>query len=260
MFKYDGRRGSILERLSMLERADLANNLKRVRTRMEAAALRAGRDPVEVTLVAVTKTVPLPVIQEVISLGVKHLGENRVQEAEAKIPLLEAPEVTWHMIGHLQRNKVKKALLLFDLIHSLDSLRLAQEISRRAPRIGRTIPVFLEVNLSGEPSKYGFRMAPRVMEGGERETFFSFVEKTLQLPNLSVEGLMTMAPIVSQPEEARPYFQRLRQLREELKERFPKMEWKHLSMGMTDDFEVAIEEGATLVRVGRAIFGERREV
>jgi pyridoxal phosphate enzyme (YggS family) len=224
---------------------------------MAYAARRAGRNPEEITLVAVTKTIEPAVIKEVIALGVRDLGENRVQEAEGKAPLL--PEVTWHMIGHLQRNKVKKALLVFDMIHSLDSLRLAQEIDRRASRIGARVPVLLEVNLSGEATKYGFRMAPRVTQGGEKEALFSYVEKILRLPCLEVKGLMTMAPLVAQPEEARPYFQRLRGLREELRERFPQASWEDLSMGMTDDFEVGIEEGATMVRIGRAIFGERRE-
>ena len=241
----------------MPEKVDIATNLERVRERMADAARRAGRSPEEITLVAVTKTIEPAVVKEVVALGLRDFGENRVQEAEWKAPLL--PEVTWHMIGHLQRNKVKKALLIFDMIHSVDSLRLAQEINRRASRIGARVPVLLEVNLSGEATKYGFRMAPRVTQGGEKEAFFSYVEEILRLSCLEVRGLMTMAPLVTQPEEARPHFQRLRGLREELKERFPQACGEDLSMGMTDDFEVAIEEGATMVRIGRAIFGERRE-
>lgn len=241
----------------MPEEIDIAANLERVRERMADAARRADRNPEEITLVAVTKAIEPAMVKQAIALGLRDFGENRVQEAEWKIPLL--PEATWHMIGHLQRNKVKKALLIFDMIHSVDSLRLAQEIDRRASRIGARVPVLLEVNLSGEATKYGFRMAPRVTRGEEKETFFSYVEEILRLYHLEVRGLMTMAPLVAHPEEARPYFQRLRGLREELRERFPQASWEELSMGMTDDFEVAIEEGATMVRIGRAIFGERRE-
>ncbi len=241
----------------MPEKVDIAANLERVRERMGHAARRAGRNPQEITLVAVTKTIEPAIAKQAIALGLRDFGENRVQEAEWKVPLL--PEVTWHMIGHLQRNKVKKALLIFDMIHSVDSLRLAQEIDRRASRIGARVPVLLEVNLSGEATKYGFRMAPCVTQGGKRQAFFSYVEEILGLPCLEVRGLMTMAPLVAHPEEARPYFQRLRGLGEALRERFPQACWEDLSMGMTDDFEVAIEEGATLVRIGRAIFGERRE-
>lgn len=241
----------------MPEEIDIAANLERVRERMADAARRADRNPEEITLVAVTKAIEPAMVKQAIALGLRDFGENRVQEAEWKIPLL--PEATWHMIGHLQRNKVKKALLIFDMIHSVDSLRLAQEIDRRASRIGARVPVLLEVNLSGEATKYGFRMAPRVTRGEEKETFFSYVEEILRLYHLEVRGLMTMAPLVAHPEEARPYFQRLRGLREELRERFPQASWEELSMGMTDDFQVAIEEGATMVRIGRAIFGERRE-
>ncbi|MFQ6001942.1 MAG: YggS family pyridoxal phosphate-dependent enzyme [Anaerolineae bacterium] len=241
----------------MSEKVDIAANLERVRERMADAARRAGRNPEEITLVAVTKTIEPAIVKQAIALGLRDFGENRVQEAEWKAPLL--PKVTWHMIGHLQRNKVKKALLIFDVIHSVDSLRLAQEIDRRASRIGARVPVLLEVNLSGEATKYGFRMAPCVTRGEEKEAFLSYVEEILRLPHLEVRGLMTMAPLVARPEEARPYFQRLQGLQEELKERFPQANWEDLSMGMTDDFEIAIEEGATMVRIGRAIFGERRE-
>jgi len=239
------------------EKVDIVANLERVRERMAAAARRSDRNPEEITLVAVTKAIEPAIVREAIDLGLRDFGENRVQEAEWKVPLL--PEVTWHMIGHLQRNKVKKALPIFDLIHSVDSLRLAQEIDRRASRIEAGVPVLLEVNLSGEATRYGFRMAPCVTRGEEKEAFFSYVEQTLRLPHLEVRGLMTMAPLVAHPEEARPYFQRLRGLRDELREGFPQVGWEDLSMGMTDDFEVAIEEGATMVRIGRAIFVERRE-
>ena len=180
--------------------------------------------------------------------GVRHFGENRVEDALPKIAevraLLGGAAPTWHMIGHLQRRKVRDAAPAFDMVHSVDSLALAQELSKRLEPVGRSLPVLLEVNISGEASKYGF--APGVVA--------SAVEPILALPRLRLCGLMTMAPIVTVPEEARPYFRELRALRDELASCFPQVSWTELSMGMTDDFEPAIEEGATLVRIGRAIF------
>jgi len=230
---------------------DIEANLREVRERMAEAAIRAGRRPEDVTLVAVTKTVEPERILEAARLGVRHFGENRVQEARDKIPVVNAlvnSSLTWHMVGHLQRNKVKKALELFQFIHSVDSLRLALELEKRAAARGKVIPILLEVNVSGEATKYGF--APEEVESAVREM--------LPLSHISIQGLMTIAPIVSEPEEARPFFRALRELRDRLAEKFPQVDWRHLSMGMTDDFEVAIEEGATMVRLGRAIFGERR--
>lgn len=230
---------------------ELELRIKRVRERIAEAALRKGRNPEEIILVAVTKTVEPERIMAAAELGIEHFGENRVQEALEKIPrinfLLKRP-VTWHMVGHLQTNKVPKAIRLFDFIHSVDSVRLALELSKRASAQGKTIPILLEVNVSGEATKFGF--PPEEMEKA--------VPEILVLPGLSLQGLMTIAPIVKDPEEARPYFTRLRELRDKLAEKFPQASWKHLSMGMTDDFEVAVEEGATMVRIGRAIFGERR--
>jgi pyridoxal phosphate enzyme (YggS family) len=232
---------------------EIAINLETVRKRMAAAATRTGRDAEEVTLVAVTKTLGPEVIRQTAALGLTDFGENRVQEAEEKIPLLkrEGLEITWHMVGHVQRNKVKKALELFDMIHSIDSLHLAREIDKRANQTGSRIPVLLEVNTSQEATKHGFRL-------DEGEVFFSTVGEILDLPHLRVQGLMTMAPVVTDSEEARPCFRLLRQMLGELKGRLPQGNWTHLSMGMTDDFEVAIEEGATILRIGRAIFGERK--
>ena len=234
-------------------KVDVAANLARVRERIAEAALRSGRRPEDVILVAVTKTVEPERILEAVRLGVKHFGENRVQEALAKIPqvnetLDEGSRPTWHMIGHLQTNKVRKALGIFDIIHSVDSVKLAREISKRATREGKVVPILLEVNVSGEATKFGF--APEEVE--------SAVGEIVTLPGLSIRGLMTIAPIVEEPEEARPFFRRLRELRDRLAEKFPQVNWEHLSMGMTDDFEVAVEEGATMVRLGRAIFGERK--
>lgn len=195
---------------------------------------------------AVSKTFPPEDILAAAQAGIRDIGENRVQEAVSKFPEV-GRAVTWHMVGHLQTNKVKKALEVFDWIHSVDSLHLAQEIQKRAERAGRTVDVLIEVNVSGEPTKYG--VSPE-----EAPTLAEAVGK---LPGLRLQGLMTIAPIVDEPEEARPYFARLRELRDEIVAAGAAESLPHLSMGMTDDFEVAIEEGATMVRIGRAIFGER---
>ena len=216
----------------------IAERLQEVRLRITSACLRCDRSPQEVTLIAVTKGFAVEAIREAYEAGLRHFGENRVQEALGKTPVLaELPDITWHMIGHLQTNKVKTAINLFDIIHSVDSLHLAEEISRRAPQ---TVSAFLEANVSGESSKFG--MSPR--EISER------YESIAALPNIEVRGLMTVAQLAANPEQARAVFRQLRETGETLGLR-------ELSMGMTGDFETAIEEGATHIRVGRAIFGER---
>jgi len=214
-------------------------NIEEVKERINRACQRAGRSPDEVTIVAVTKMVEPSAIATAFNLGIRHFGENRVQEAKDKIGRLSQlePPPTWHMVGHLQSNKAKVAVEIFDIIHSIDSVSLAEVISRRTQR---TMPILLEVNVSGEASKNGFSLA-------EVETA---LEQIAGLPRLEVKGLMTIAPLVSDAEQVRPVFRKLRALRNSLG-------LEHLSMGMTDDFEVAVEEGATLVRIGRAIFGER---
>ncbi len=232
-------------------------NLALVQERMVAAARRAGRDPDKVTLVAVTKNHPAEVIHAAYQTGLRDLGENRVEQASAKIsnfqPLISpAPSPRWHMIGHLQGRKARQAVELFDFIHSLDSLRLARRISRFAGESDKVLPVLLQANVSGEASKYGWSLA-------DKAAFFDDVEQIIALPHLRPCGLMTMAPIVAHPEQARPVFIALRELRDELRARFPQAGWRELSMGMTDDFEPAIEEGATMVRVGRAIFKSRKK-
>jgi pyridoxal phosphate enzyme (YggS family) len=240
---------------------DIKTNLARVQARIANAARRVGRAPDEITLVAVTKTHPADVIQTAYQAGLRDFGENRVEEASTKIPLLQerllsSDQPRWHMVGHLQRRKVRLALALFDLIHAVDTLRLAERINRVAEELGKVVPVLLEVNVSGEASKYGFDLSAA---GGReaRAAFWADVEGILALPYLRPRGLMTMAPIVPDPEQARPVFGALRALRDDLNRRFPQANWRELSMGMTDDFEVAIEEGATMVRIGRAILGER---
>jgi pyridoxal phosphate enzyme (YggS family) len=231
----------------------LETNFHSVQERIQSAARRAGRDPAEITLVAVTKTQSPTVIQAAYDLGLRHFGENRVEEAEAKVgPLPD--EITWHMIGHIQSRKAKRVVPLFDLVHSVDSVKLARRLDRLSAERPEPLPVFLECNVSGEESKYGFSADAWTVDGEQRELLFAAVEEILALPNLQVSGLMTMAPIVADPEQARPVFVHLRQLRDELATTYPQADWRHLSMGMTDDFEVAIEEGATMVRVGRAIF------
>jgi pyridoxal phosphate enzyme (YggS family) len=227
--------------------------LRSVRERIDAAARRAGRDPASITLVAVTKTQPPEVIRAAYDLGLRHFGENRVEEAEAKVGRLPG-DVTWHMIGHIQSRKARQVVPIFQFVHSVDSVRLAARLDRFCADRGEPLPILLECNVSGEESKYGFAVAHRRSGDADRGAFAAAVEEILALPHLAVRGLMTMAPIVADPEQARPVFVRLRQLRDELAAAFPQSDWSQLSMGMTDDFEVAIEEGATFVRVGRAIF------
>lgn len=225
------------------------HNIAIVRERIAKACRRAGRDPAEVTLVAVSKTVDAARVIRAYELGIRDFGENWVQEAAEKVPRIEALS-TWHFIGHLQTNKARKAVELFDIIHSVDSLRIARAIGKAAASLGKEMRVLLEVNVSGEFSKYGFNS----------EDVSAAVGDMIRVPAICIQGLMTMAPVVSHPDEARPYFVKLRQLRDRLQVEYPEIAWQHLSMGMTDDFEVAIEEGATMVRIGRAIFGERTKV
>jgi pyridoxal phosphate enzyme (YggS family) len=225
----------------------IAENVRAVRTRIEAACDRAFRDPADVRLVAVTKTVEVPAIREAIKAGVDCIGENRVQEAAEKSGAL--PPVEKHLVGHLQTNKVGKALELFDVIQSVDSVRLAREISLRARAVGLRVPVLIEVNTSGEDSKYG-------LQPGET---IDAVTEMADLDGIEIVGLMTIGAFLPDPEDVRPCFRALRALRDEIEELVvPGVRMEHLSMGMTNDYEAAIEEGATIVRVGRAIFGERR--
>jgi pyridoxal phosphate enzyme (YggS family) len=232
---------------------DLEYNLRSVQERLAAAADRARRDPDKITLVAVTKTVPVDVIRTAYDLGLRHFGENRVGEAEAKVGDLPR-DITWHMIGHIQSRKAKSAAPLFQMVHSVDSLKLAQHLDRACADLPGRLPVLLECNVSGEESKYGFAASKWATDAAQEQALFADVKECLTLAHLSVQGLMTMAPIVADPEQARPIFARLRRLRDEMSARFDQADWRHLSMGMTDDFEVAVEEGATLVRIGRAIF------
>jgi len=233
---------------------NLLGNIARVKERIAEAAVRAGRDPAEITLVAVTKTHPAEVVSAAAALGLSDFGENRLEEAASKMQVAANPDLRWHMIGHVQSRKAREAATTgFALVHSVDSLRLAERLSRFAGEARRIQPVLLEWNVSGERQKAGFT----AHESENWDKLLPAVEKILALPGVRVQGLMTMAPIVSEPEAARPYFARLRELRDFLRKRFPEGDWRELSMGMTDDFEAGIAEGATLVRIGRALFGER---
>ena len=227
---------------------NLRDDLERVRATIADAAATAGRAADEITLVAVSKTKPAELVAEAYELGVRAFGENRVQEAEEKIPrVLEllGEEPTWHLVGTLQRNKVKAALGLFAILESVDSVRLAEAISKRAD--GRSVPILLEVYVGDDPDRPGFRP----VELAEA------VPTLLALPHLDIRGLMTIAPLGLSPDQTRAAFRQVRELRDDLRSRHPSASWDVLSMGMTEDYPIAIEEGATIVRVGRAIFGER---
>lgn len=243
----------------------IADNLGRVRETIAAACGRAQRDPASVTLVAVSKTQPPEAILEAVSAGVQHFGENRVEEASDKIPfVMNHPmlkgypaAITWHMIGHVQSRKVKDVLPLFQVVHSVDSFKLAEKFSRLLAETHGTLDVLLETNVSGEASKSGLAASGWSSDPVVRARLWQEVQQIVELPGLRLRGLMTMAPIVEHSEQTRPVFESLAGLRAALAEAF-RLPLPDLSMGMTDDYPVAIECGATLVRIGRAIFGERR--
>lgn len=233
---------------------DVERNLRAVLERIAAAAISAHREPHEVRLVAVTKTFPHEKILAAYHAGARDIGENRVEEASEKIPAVKAQinardPIRWHLVGHLQRRKARAALQLFDLIQSVDTVKLAETLNRHAAALGKRLPILLQVNIGLDQHKFGLIATPR-------EPFFGAVSEILTLPALQVRGLMTIGPLVAEPEQARPFFRGLRELRDELAARFPHADWRELSMGMTDDFAVAIAEGATIVRIGRAIFGQ----
>ncbi len=223
----------------------IKNNLEIINEKMKKAALKANRNPQEIKLVAVTKTATIEQIKEAISAGVKIIGENKVQEAKEKYQILTA-DIEWHLVGHLQTNKVKYAIEIFDFIHSVDSIKLAKEIDKRSLQFGMITNVLVEVNVSGEETKYGI----------EPEEVEPFLKEISEFSRIRVRGLMTIAPITEDKEEIRPYFRKLRELSKEIKSKNIKnVKMDYLSMGMTEDFEVAIEEGANMVRIGRGIFG-----
>jgi hypothetical protein len=224
------------------------NRLDLVEHRIEDAAQRAGRTPADITLIAVSKTHPVPALREALRTGLRHFGENRVQEAEQKIPEIGREVATWHLIGHLQANKARKAVQLFDTIHSLDSVQLADRLDRICSEEGRhSLPVLIQVDLAGEATKSG-------VSESELDRLIEAVGKS---SHLALKGLMVLPPFFENPEDTRPFFRRLRELGNNLERRRLLHDRCELSMGMSHDFEVAIEEGATMVRVGTAIFGSR---
>ncbi len=221
----------------------MGNTIKTI----ENTARSAGRSAADITLIAVTKTVPVGKINEAISYGIRDIGENRVQEALEKYPQVKE-KVTWHLIGHLQTNKARQAVSIFDLIHSVDSLKLAREISRQAAAINKIQNILIEANISGEESKYGVK----------KEEVPELLREIGAWPNIKVQGLMTMAPLAAEPALIRNVFKGLRELSQQINQgNFPGIEMKYLSMGMTQDYTIAIEEGASLLRIGTGIFGER---
>lgn len=231
----------------MSEEILLHDNLQEVEKNIQAACARAGRDRKEVTLIAVSKTKPVPMLQEVYGEGIREFGENKVQEMCDKIEVLPK-DIHWHMIGHLQTNKVKYIVGKTALIHSVDSMRLAEEIEKQAAKQNVNVSVLIEVNIAEEESKFGIH----------REEAIALVHRIAALPHLHIHGLMTIAPFVEDPEENRNYFRQIRQLSVDIKEQnIDNVDMDILSMGMTGDYTVAIEEGATMVRVGTGIFGER---
>jgi PLP dependent protein len=223
----------------------IAENLERVREQITQAAAKAGRAVNEIELVAITKTHPAEKVREAVEAGHTVFGESRVQEARAKIPELPS-NLRWHFVGHLQKNKIRHALPLFELFHGVDSLALAEEMNRIATEDGERPRLLLEVNVAGEGSKFGFKA----------ETMRAEIGSLLALPRLSIEGLMCIPPLADEAEASRKFFVQLRELRDSLEKEFD-VNFPHLSMGMTQDYWIAVEEGATLVRVGTAIFGER---
>jgi PLP dependent protein len=242
----------------------IAENLTQVQRTIAAACDRARRDPHSVTLLAVSKTHPASLLIEAMTAGVQHFGENRVEEAETKVSALqslasESDSLVWHMVGHIQSRKARDVAALFEVVHSVDSLKLGGKLSAACMALNKSIDVLLEVNVSGEASKSGFAAANWQQDERVLQGLAESVRSLSILPGLRVRGFMTMAPIVPEAESARPVFQSLRLLRDELEQRLG-MGLSVLSMGMTDDYPVAIEEGATIVRIGRAIFGERERL
>jgi len=222
----------------------VSDNFREINRRINDACSRSGREPDEITLVCVTKEASLSNILEAIKDGITNIGENRVQDALIKYNSLKESNISWHMIGHLQRNKVKDALKIFGLIHSVDSLRLAIEINKEAIKQGKVVDVLAQVNTSGEASKFGIRP-------GE---ILKLVGEIAALSNVKLLGLMAMAPMAERSEESRPYYKKLKKIFDEINTKIPALKMKYLSMGMSQDFEIAIEEGANIIRVGRAIF------
>ena len=227
----------------------IRERIEQVRRRIAEAAGRSGRDPNDVQLVAVTKSVAVSQIREALDAGLTVFGESRIQEAKGKVALLSSPSIQWHLVGHLQTNKSKLAVELFELIHSLDSVKLAASLDRHGAALRKQVRALIEVNLEGESDKSGLH----------ESELLPLLQACRAYAHLTIEGLMAIPPFHRNPQDVRPYFRRLRLLRDRAADTHPEFRLRHLSMGMSNDFEVAIEEGATLVRIGTAIFGNRVE-
>lgn len=231
----------------------IAENIANVQKRIAEACATANRDPASITLVAVSKKRSIAQIREAAAAGITEIGENRVGEAIAKRAEIDL-SLTWHMVGHLQSRKARDATKCFDMVQSVDSVRLARRLSRFAQEQHKVMPILLQFNVSGEASKYGWEASAWADDPTQRETLWEDVRAVLALSGVRVTGLMTMAPLTNNMETTRPVFAGLRRLRDALAESFSMANWQHLSMGMTDDYPVAVEEGATIVRIGRAVF------
>ena len=237
----------------------ISDNIKRVEDCIAASCARVDRDPAEITLVAVSKQKTVAEILEAVEAGLKHLGENRVEEGMAKIPPvneLASGDVTWHMVGHVQSRKAKQVTQHFDIVQSVDSLKLAKRLSRFAGESNRSLTAFLEINVSGEASKYGLAGYNWYRDNSVKDSLWTEVAAIAALPHIEIKGLMTMAPFDAEEGAIRRVFTDLRALRDEMAAQL-QVPLPELSMGMTNDYHIAIEEGATMIRVGRAIFGER---
>jgi pyridoxal phosphate enzyme (YggS family) len=229
-------------------------NYQKTLHRIARSAESAGRDPNEIKLVVVTKGHPFELVEAVIEAGARFLGENYVEEARPKIEASSTFSVVdWHMIGHIQSRKARDVVEYFDYVHSLDSIKLAKRLNRFSEAAETVMPVLLELNVSGEESKYGWS----VWDEEKFQQFLHQVDQIMELKNLDIRGLMMMAPFLDNPEDARPYFKQLQRMQAILMKEYPQVDWTELSMGMSSDFEIAIQEGATMVRIGTAILGER---
>jgi pyridoxal phosphate enzyme (YggS family) len=238
----------------MMEKTSISDNLLLIADRIQTAADSSGRNGEDIRLVVVTKGHPLERVQQAVEAGVRDIGENYVEESIPKIEAISEQEgIDWHMIGHVQSRKARKVVEHFNWVQSVDSLRLATRLNRFAEELGRQIPVLLECNVSGEESKFGLAAWNEL----EWATLTEIVGQILELGSLDVRGLMTMPPFFLDSNQARPFFVKLRKLRGHLSAQFPENDWRELSMGMSADYEVAIQEGATIVRIGTAILGPR---
>jgi PLP dependent protein len=240
--------------------AAVAGRLQQVQRQIDAACARSGRSPADVKIIAITKRKTVDYILAGVDAGLRHFGENRVEEAHDKIVAARErlpADATWHMVGHIQSRKTRDVAPLFDWVHSVDRVKVARRLDDAAAGAERALDALLEVNLSGEAGKYGYDLSRWPEDRAQADAFFAEVAEMIGLASLRWQGLMTLAPYTEEPEAVRPLFRRMRLLGEALRERFPAQGWPHLSMGMSGDYEVAVEEGATIVRIGTALFGPR---